>query len=182
MDRVLKHGGAWIIISHGLPEDRLEHLENDDSSSIEFLSFQCNVHALPKPLTDLYSIPDLKNPEELYFVYVCIKNPVKSKLKDDKKNRQFAAKEGKKALAKRLREIRQRQAEFGPLAKTPTRDQFGNPRTSDRRVAKVEEEELVEAPENAAAASEKDTGDAPGGAAAGDGGKEGNDPEKGREA
>ena len=32
MDRVLKHGGAWLIFSHGLPEDRLEHLENEDTS------------------------------------------------------------------------------------------------------------------------------------------------------
>eukprot|EP00520_Triparma_pacifica_P015716 CAMPEP_0118668148 /NCGR_PEP_ID=MMETSP0785-20121206/20188_1 /TAXON_ID=91992 /ORGANISM="Bolidomonas pacifica, Strain CCMP 1866" /LENGTH=344 /DNA_ID=CAMNT_0006562695 /DNA_START=74 /DNA_END=1105 /DNA_ORIENTATION=+ len=126
MDRVLKHGGAWIIFSHGRPEDRLEQLENDDSSSIEFLSFECNVHAIPKPLIDIYGVPDLKDPDELYFVYVCIKNPTKSKQKDDKKNRGIAAKQGKKALAKRLRDIRQKQAEFGAFAKTPTRDAFGN--------------------------------------------------------
>jgi hypothetical protein len=141
MDRVLKHGGAWIIFSHGRPEDRLEHLENDDNSSIEFLSFECNVHAVPKPLVDIYGTPDLKDPDELYFVYVCIKNPSKSKQKDDKKNRGIAAKQGKKALAKRLREIRQKQSEFGAFAKTPTRDAFGNPRDSDRRIPKVEVEE-----------------------------------------
>ena len=76
----------------------------------------------------------MKNPEELYFVYVCIKNPTKSKQKDDKKNRLLQQKEGKKALAKKMRDQRQKHAEFGHLAKTPTRDAFGNPRTSDRRI------------------------------------------------
>ncbi|GMH48497.1 hypothetical protein TrRE_jg383, partial [Triparma retinervis] len=92
-------------------------------------------------LVDIYGIPDLKDPDELYFVYVCIKNPSKSKQKDDKKNRGIAAKQGKKALAKRLREIRTKQAEEGAFAKTPTRDSFGVARESDRRVPKAEVEE-----------------------------------------
>lgn len=96
---MLKHGGAWIIFSHGLPEDRLEYLENDDTTSVEFLTFEVNVHAVPKPLLDPYGVPDIKNPEELYFVYVCIKNPMRSKQKDDKKNRMLQQKQGKKVRA-----------------------------------------------------------------------------------
>ncbi|GMI19394.1 hypothetical protein TeGR_g6850, partial [Tetraparma gracilis] len=132
------------VISHGLPEDRLEHFENDDSSSVDFLSFDCNIHALPKPLLDPYSVPDLKNPEELYFVYVCIKNPVKSKQKDDKKNRIFLQKEGKKALAKKMRDQRTKINKEGQFAKTPTRDAFGVERESDRRIKKTPEELLAE--------------------------------------
>ena len=64
--------------------------------SVEFLSFEVNVHAVPKPLLDPYGVADLKDPEELYFVYVCIKNPVRSKQKDDKKNRTLQQKQGKK--------------------------------------------------------------------------------------
>jgi SAM-dependent methyltransferase len=149
MDRVLKHGGAWVILSCGNPESRLEHFENPDSNSIDFLSFECNVHALPKPLLSPYAVPDLRDPDQLYFIYVCIKNPVKSKQKDDKKNRVFLAKEGKKALAKKLRDQRTKINEEGQFAKTPTRDAFGNPRTSDWRIKKTEEQLAQEAEEKA---------------------------------
>ena len=37
-----------------------------------------------------------------------------------------------------MREIRTKQTEFGAFAKTPTKDAFGNPRESDRRIPKVE--------------------------------------------
>ena len=128
MDRILKHGGAWIIISHGLPEDRMQHFENDDAQSGDFLSFDCNVHAVAKPLTNPYGVADLKDPDELYFIYVCIKNPAKAKQKDDKANRIYAQDEGKKALTKKLKELRDKQNKEGHLAVTPTRDAFGNPR------------------------------------------------------
>jgi len=134
MDRIIKHGGSWVIFSHGLPEDRISHFECDDVTSVEFLSFEVTVHAVAKPLLDPFGVPDLKDPDELYFVYVCTKNPVKSKQKDDRKNRILVQKEGKKALAKKLKELRQKQQQFGHLAKTPTRDEFGNLRTSDRVV------------------------------------------------
>ena len=125
-----------LIHTYGSPQ----HFENGDNSSGDFLSFECNVHALPKPLVDPYGVPDLKDPDELYFCYVCIKNPQKSKQKDDKKNRLFLQKEGKKALAKKMKDQRTKINEEGQFAKTPTRDSFGNSRASDVRVKKTEQE------------------------------------------
>ena len=115
-------------------QDRIGHFECDDITTVDFLSFEVSVHAVAKPLVDPYGVPDLKDPDELYFVYVCTKNPLKSKQKDDKKNRILVQKEGKKALAKKLKELRQKQQQNGHLAKTPMRDEFGNARTDDHVV------------------------------------------------
>jgi hypothetical protein len=128
MDRVLKDGGTWIIFSNGLPEDRLPHFENDDQTSIEFLSFDCTVYAVAKPNVDAHKVTDLKNLDELYFVYVLTKDPDKAKVKIYRKNKLFLQKEGRKAMTKKNKEKRDKDNIEGHLALTPYRDQFGNPR------------------------------------------------------
>uniref|UniRef100_A0A7S1Z5D5 Methyltransferase type 11 domain-containing protein n=1 Tax=Ditylum brightwellii TaxID=49249 RepID=A0A7S1Z5D5_9STRA len=81
VERVLKPHGVWIVISCGAPEVRLELFENDDVQSDNFMSFDCTVFAIEKPLLDNF-YPD---EEKYFYVYVCKKDEVKAKQKRKKK-------------------------------------------------------------------------------------------------
>uniref|UniRef100_A0A7S1FQ83 Methyltransferase domain-containing protein n=1 Tax=Corethron hystrix TaxID=216773 RepID=A0A7S1FQ83_9STRA len=89
MDRVLKDNdqSVWITISRGLPEEMLGYFENDDTESSGFHTFDCVVHAIIKPNVYGEENTFLKNCDDLYYVYVCRKNPQKIKAKAAKRNR-----------------------------------------------------------------------------------------------
>jgi ubiquinone/menaquinone biosynthesis C-methylase UbiE len=63
VQRVLKQGGVYMIISYGSPENRLFHLER------EFLSFDISVYTIKKEYIDTES----ENMEKTHYVYVCRK-------------------------------------------------------------------------------------------------------------
>ena len=70
VQRVLKKGGKWIIISHAPPERRLEYLFNDDELFGPILSFDVRVQILDRQIEAVDSIED--NCTE-YYAYICEK-------------------------------------------------------------------------------------------------------------
>jgi len=74
VDRILKPLGIYFCVSHGLPETRLDKLENTDEESEEFLAWFCEVHAVPKNEVNPYKVSQLKDPNDVYYVYTCSKD------------------------------------------------------------------------------------------------------------
>ena len=66
MDRILKPSGLFFCVSYGLPETRLEKLENVDPEDEEHLAWFCEVHAIPKNEVNPYKVSQLKEPCLLY--------------------------------------------------------------------------------------------------------------------
>jgi ubiquinone/menaquinone biosynthesis C-methylase UbiE len=64
IQRVLKPGGIYMIISYGQPENRIFHLER------EHLGFDINIYTIKKD----YTVEDDSNKyEKLHYVYICKK-------------------------------------------------------------------------------------------------------------
>ena len=74
MDRILKPSGLFFCVSYGLPETRLEKLENIDPEDEEHLAWFCEVHAIPKNEVNPYKVSQLKEPTDVYYVYTCRKD------------------------------------------------------------------------------------------------------------
>ena len=74
MDRILKPSGLFFCVSYGLPETRLEKLENVDPEDDEHLAWFCEVHAIPKNEVNPYKVSQLKEPTDVYYVYTCRKD------------------------------------------------------------------------------------------------------------
>jgi len=81
IERVLKDGGLWIVISNAGPELRLEYLENEDSSDSNFMTFDCI--CVYHEYSDFEDNNPNKQEDNGYYIYVCKKDPEKSKRKDD---------------------------------------------------------------------------------------------------
>jgi len=71
MDRILKPSGLFFCVSYGLPETRLEKLENIDPEDEEHLAWFCEVHAIPKNEVNPYKVSQLKEPTDVYYVCTC---------------------------------------------------------------------------------------------------------------
>lgn len=67
VSRVLRPGGAFIVVSYGSPENRLSYLEGDFSWSVA-------VHTVPKPTVNTAGLPDATDPTACHYVYVCKKS------------------------------------------------------------------------------------------------------------
>uniref|UniRef100_A0A7S2V7W5 Methyltransferase type 11 domain-containing protein n=1 Tax=Fibrocapsa japonica TaxID=94617 RepID=A0A7S2V7W5_9STRA len=67
VSRVLKPNGVFFIVSYGVPENRLQYLENDD------YSWQVSEHTIPKPTVTAAAVPDTKDANSVHYVYVCQK-------------------------------------------------------------------------------------------------------------
>mmetsp|Transcript_5468 Transcript_5468/g.11169 ORF Transcript_5468/g.11169 Transcript_5468/m.11169 type:complete len:321 (-) Transcript_5468:29-991(-) len=93
-DRVLTNNGVYISISYGRPENRLTEFDNDDPEDSGFLSWNVAVHTIPKPTVNPYTVVDMKNLDELYFVYVCTKDQKLAREKDDKREKERMIKLG----------------------------------------------------------------------------------------
>eukprot|EP00611_Tribonema_gayanum_P030726 TRINITY_DN861_c1_g2_i2.p2 TRINITY_DN861_c1_g2~~TRINITY_DN861_c1_g2_i2.p2 ORF type:complete len:326 (-),score=139.27 TRINITY_DN861_c1_g2_i2:772-1749(-) len=85
MDRILRDDGVFICVSSGRPEERLELLERwelDIFRADQLLPWDVHVDAIAKPTVKAYDTPDLSDPEEVYYIYVCMKDPEKWAVKD----------------------------------------------------------------------------------------------------
>eukprot|EP00592_Proboscia_alata_P005480 CAMPEP_0194382342 /NCGR_PEP_ID=MMETSP0174-20130528/59798_1 /TAXON_ID=216777 /ORGANISM="Proboscia alata, Strain PI-D3" /LENGTH=289 /DNA_ID=CAMNT_0039167567 /DNA_START=163 /DNA_END=1032 /DNA_ORIENTATION=- len=122
VDRVLKSGGVWIVLSYGPPEARLEFLENDGySQHQDMLSFVCEVISIPKSqvlldghsgMTSIYPYEETN-----YYAYICTKDPGKALEKEAMQNEAFKKKEGNAALVIKQQRQKERLDRDGHLAK-----------------------------------------------------------------
>ena len=67
ISRVLKESGVLIIISYGIPDNRLSYLENSD------YKWTVEVHTVPKPTVSATAVPDAKDASIVHYIYVCSK-------------------------------------------------------------------------------------------------------------
>ena len=73
VQRVLKQGGIYMIISYGQPENRIIHLERDH------LSFDINIFTIKKD----YTIEEEnKKYEKMHYVYICKKKDLNQNFKE----------------------------------------------------------------------------------------------------
>ena len=63
--RVLKPNGVFIVVSYGVPDNRLQYLECED------FTWKVSTHTVPKPTVS--SKPDTQDANSLHYVYVCQK-------------------------------------------------------------------------------------------------------------
>ncbi|GMI28519.1 hypothetical protein TeGR_g258 [Tetraparma gracilis] len=67
VSRVLNGAGVFFIVSYGVPDNRLNYLENDD------YAWTVTVHTVPKPTVSATAVPDTKDANSVHYVYVCQK-------------------------------------------------------------------------------------------------------------
>uniref|UniRef100_A0A7S2GCN9 Methyltransferase type 11 domain-containing protein n=1 Tax=Florenciella parvula TaxID=236787 RepID=A0A7S2GCN9_9STRA len=67
VSRVLKAHGVFFIVSYGVPDNRLQYLENED------YSWTVSVHTVPKPTVSATAVPDTKDANSVHYIYVCQK-------------------------------------------------------------------------------------------------------------
>lgn len=67
VSRVLKPHGVFYIVSYGVPDNRLQYLENED------YSWSVTVHTVPKPTVSATAVPDTKDANSVHYIYVCQK-------------------------------------------------------------------------------------------------------------
>ncbi|CAM9725551.1 unnamed protein product [Chrysoparadoxa australica] len=100
MDRILAPDGAFICITYSKPEARLPLLEVFDlDKPDEALSWDVHVDAIAKPTHKKWHFPNLNDPNEVYFIYVCIKDPEKAFRK------QFAKEKSKREHMARINKL-----------------------------------------------------------------------------
>ncbi|CAN0208736.1 unnamed protein product, partial [Phaeothamnion confervicola] len=79
MDRITADEGAFVCISHAPPAQRLPLLEDFDADRpATMLAWDVHVDAIAKPTPQRFALPDLTDASEMYFIYVCLKNPDKA--------------------------------------------------------------------------------------------------------
>ena len=96
MDRILTPEGLFFCVSFGLPENRLDKIEDTDEESDGFLAWEVEVHAIPKLMPNQYKVSQLKKPEDVYYVYTCRKEEKMDNEKMLKKKAEKARAAGKK--------------------------------------------------------------------------------------
>eukprot|EP00937_MAST-01D_sp_MAST-1D-sp2_P000458 g458.t1 len=67
VSRVLKPTGTFMIISYGVPDNRLSYLENED------YGWTVTVHTVAKPTVSATAVPDTKDANSVHYIYVCVK-------------------------------------------------------------------------------------------------------------
>jgi len=65
--RVLKPKGVFFIVSYGIPENRLQYLQNED------YSWKVDHFTIPKPTVSATSVPDAKDAQSVHYIYICQK-------------------------------------------------------------------------------------------------------------
>lgn len=66
VSRVLKPSGLLFIVSYGVPDNRLQYLENDD------YSWTVATHTVPKPTVSATAV-DTKDANAVHYIYICQK-------------------------------------------------------------------------------------------------------------
>ena len=95
-DRITVGTGVYICFSYGRPEDRLTEIDCNEIEDKNFLAWNVDVQHIPKRMLDPYAVPDMKNLDNLYWVYVCEKDSMMEREKYDKMR-------GKSKKGKKLR-------------------------------------------------------------------------------
>lgn len=67
ISRVLKPSGVYFIVSYGVPDNRLNYLENDD------YGWKVTVHTVAKPTVSATAVPDTKDANSVHYIYACQK-------------------------------------------------------------------------------------------------------------
>lgn len=65
--RVLKPSGVFFIVSYGVPENRMQYLENED------FSWKVTTHTVPKPTVSASAVSDTKDANSVHYIYICQK-------------------------------------------------------------------------------------------------------------
>jgi EEF1A lysine methyltransferase 4 len=60
-----------IIVSYGVPDNRLNYLEKED-----IFSWQVTVHTIPKPTVSAAAVPSAEEANGVHYVYICSKGGV----------------------------------------------------------------------------------------------------------
>jgi hypothetical protein len=93
---MLRPKGILIIVSCGLPGDPSEYGVHQGNriamlEKEEYLWEEVRVHAVPKQMLELCSIPDTSDPTNMHYVYICKKvevDPTKDLDREAKMSRQ----------------------------------------------------------------------------------------------
>ena len=67
VSRVLKPSGVLFVVSYGVPDNRMQYLENED------YSWTVTTHTVPKPTVSATAVPDTKDANSVHYIYVCAK-------------------------------------------------------------------------------------------------------------
>ena len=67
VSRVLKPSGILFVVSYGVPDNRMQYLENED------YSWTVTTHTVPKPTVSATAVPDTKDANSVHYIYVCAK-------------------------------------------------------------------------------------------------------------
>ena len=62
--RTLKPKGVFIVISYGIPDNRLSYLEVKD------YGWTVTVKTVPKPTVSAAAVPDTKDASSVHYVYI----------------------------------------------------------------------------------------------------------------
>lgn len=68
VSRVLKPNGVFLIVSYGVPDNRLNYLEKED-----IYSWHVSTHTVPKPTVSAAAVPSAEDASGLHYIYVCTK-------------------------------------------------------------------------------------------------------------
>lgn len=67
ISRVLKDKGIYIVVTYGIPENRLSYLEKDD------YRWKVHVQTVPKPTISTTAQSDNKEASAVHYIYICKK-------------------------------------------------------------------------------------------------------------
>ena len=66
--RTLKPKGVFIVVSYGIPDNRLSYLEVKD------YGWTVTVKTVPKPTVSAASVPDTKDSSSVHYIYIMQKS------------------------------------------------------------------------------------------------------------
>ena len=70
--RVLKPNGVLLMLSYGIPDNRLSYLDNDA------YHWSVQVHTVPKPTVSASATQDSSDANSVHYMYVCAKGDSES--------------------------------------------------------------------------------------------------------
>ena len=70
--RVLKPNGVLLMLSYGIPDNRLSYLDNDA------YHWSVQVHTVPKPTVSASAAQDSSDANSVHYMYVCAKGDSES--------------------------------------------------------------------------------------------------------
>jgi len=76
VSRVMKANSVFIVVSYGIPENRLSYLENSE------YNWKVEVLTVPKPTISATQVPESKDSNSVHYIYVCTKG-VRGKDEED---------------------------------------------------------------------------------------------------